>query len=142
MDWKKAVLGALVFTVVAQIIHTVGAMAMMDYYMDPQYFCLWSSLMMPAEGPPGTEFLVASLVSNLAMGFVFAGMYQILQKSVPGKKLMKGVNYGIMLFMLFTIPYTLTAYLLLAIPAMLLFAWAAESLVILLLSGAAFAKLN
>lgn len=141
MKWRHIILSALVFLVVAQIVHTLGAMLTMGYYADPANFGLWSNLMMPAEGPPGTGFFVGSLVVNLAIGLVFAGVYSMLRKGIPGKGLMKGFNYGLLLFVLVGLPYTLTTYLLLAVPAMLLIAWAVESLVIYLVCGVAFAKL-
>ncbi len=141
MNWKQIVISAVVFALVAQIIHTVGAVLTMDYYVNPAYFALWSKLMMPEAGPPGTEFFVASLVVNFAIGLTFAGVYSMLKKSIPGKGLMKGVNYGLLLFLLAGLPYTLTTYLLLAVPAMLLVGWAVEALILYIICGATFSKI-
>jgi len=141
MNWQKIIIAAIIYTVIAHIFHYAGVLLTMDYYTNPLYFPLWSKLMMPEPGAPPTGFFIATLVVNLAIGFVFAGMYSILKKAVPGKKLRKGVNYGIILFFLTCVPWILVTYLLLAVPEMLLLAWTAESLIIYTLGGMAFSKL-
>jgi hypothetical protein len=141
MDWKQILLSALVFMVVAQVVHTIGAVLTMGYYTDPAYFPLWSTLMMPAGGPPGAEFYAASFLGNFAIGLIFAWAYYTLKGSIPGKGLNKGVNYGLLLFLLAALPGTLMMLVLLAVPVALLFSWAVESLILYALSGAAFAKL-
>lgn len=146
MDWRKMIklnqlfLSAVVFAAISQVVHTIGAAAMMDYYTNPDYFPLWSTLMMPAEGPPGSEFFMASIVISFVIGLVFAAVYQMIKGSIPGTGVKKGLNYGLLLFLLVGVPYTLTSYLILAIPTTLLMAWAVESFVIYLLSGLAFSN--
>ncbi|NYZ73518.1 hypothetical protein H0O00_00070 [Candidatus Micrarchaeota archaeon] len=141
MDSKQILLSALVFAVVSQVINTLGAFVSMGYYTDPANFGLWSNLMMPVAGPPGTEFYLASFVFTFITGCIFAWVYAIIRKSVPGKGLSNGLNYGLMLFLLVGVPYTLTNILLLAIPIGLLMEWALETLVIYVLCGLAFAKI-
>lgn len=141
MNWKQIILAAVVFTIVAQVIHIIGSMLTMGYYMDPSYFCLWSNLMMPAEGPPGTEFFVTSIVINLVIGLIYARVYMMLKDVIPGLDIMKGVNFGVLLFLLVGIPTTLSTYLVLALPIVLLLSWAAEGLLIYLIAGVAFSKL-
>ncbi|MBU0532675.1 hypothetical protein KKG31_04255 [Patescibacteria group bacterium] len=141
MNWKQLIFSGLVFMIVAFIVHTIGSMLTMDYYTNPAYFCYWSELMMPSNGPPGMEFFVASLIVNFAIGVTYAGGYFMLKKAIPGKEYMKGVNFGLLLFLLIALPYTLTSVLLLSFPLGLLIAWTLENLVIYVLGGAAFAKL-
>ena len=141
MDYKKILLSALVFAVVSQVIHSIGAFLTMSYYTDSAYSGLWSQLMMPAAGPPGTEFYTASFIFAFITGIIFAWVYSVIRKSVPGKGLANGFNYGLMLFLLVGVPYTTTNILLLAVPAGLLMFWALESLVIYSLCGLAFAKI-
>jgi hypothetical protein len=52
-----------------------------------------------------------------------------------------GINYGIFLFLIAGVPFTLTTYLFFAIPYSLLGFWTISTLVIYLISGAAFAKI-
>jgi hypothetical protein len=138
---KKVVLSAVIYTIIAQIINIVGSIFTMSYYTDPAYFGLWSKLMMPGNGPPGTEFFVASIAISFIIGIIFSGVYSFLKGSIPGKGLRKGINYGIMLFLVTGVPFTLTTYLLFAVPAFLLLDWAISTLVIYLIIGAAFAKI-
>jgi hypothetical protein len=138
---KKVVLSAVIYTIIAQVINIVGAIFTMSYYTDPAYFGLWSKLMMPGNGPPGTEFFIASIAISFLVGIIFAGAYSILKGSIPGKGLTKGINYGLLLFLVSGVPFTLTAFLLLAVPAMLLLDWAISALVIYVMIGVASAKI-
>lgn len=140
-DSKKIVISAAVFALLSQVIHTVSAIFTMSYYTNPAYFPLWSKIMMPTAGPPGTEFYVFSIIASFITGLVFAGAYSILGRSVPESAFGRGINYGIMLFLIAGVPFTFTTYLLLAVPSALLLAWAFESLVIYVIAGAAFEKI-
>ncbi len=113
----------------------------MSYYTNPEYFALWSKLMMPANGPPGTEFFIASILIDIIIGIILAGSYSLLAVSIPGEGISKGINYGILLFLIAGVPFTLSMYLLFAVPGSLLVYWAISTLVIYLISGAAFAKI-
>jgi len=147
MDWRKlitfnyVIAAAVMFAFLSQIIHSIGAVATMEYYTDPQHFNLWSELMMPGEGPPGTAFFAASLALNFLAGMIFAGMYVLLRKAIPGDGLRKGINYGFILFLISSVPMAFSSYLTLAIPLALLMAWSVEALAIFLVSGLVFAKL-
>ncbi|MCZ7355355.1 MAG: hypothetical protein O8C66_15230 [Candidatus Methanoperedens sp.] len=138
---KQVVLSAIIYTIMAQVINIVGTIFTMSYYTDPANFRLWSRLMMPGNGPPGTEFFVASIAIGFLVGMIFAGAYSFLKGSIPGKGFTKGINFGLLLYLVSGVPFTLTTYLLLAVPALLLLDWAVSSLVIYLIIGAAFAKI-
>lgn len=140
-DWMKIAIGGAFFAIVAQVVHTASAAFTMGWYTDPAYFGLWSKIMMPAAGPPGAEFFIASLLANFAIGAIYSGAYSMLGKALPGKGVMKGLKYGALIFMLAVVPFTLTAYVLLAIPSALLLDWAVSDLVNLLLLGAALTSL-
>ncbi len=113
----------------------------MGYYTNPAYFPLWSKLMMPNNGPPGTDFYLVSLFSNFATGLIFAAAYSLVASNMPGEGVTKGVNFGVFLFLVAGIPFTLTVKLLLAVPGALLAGWVAESLVIYTIAGAAFSRI-
>ena len=122
--------------------HTVESMLTMDFYMDEAYFGVWSKLMMPTAGPPPTEFYVASIASAAIIALIYAAVYDMLKGSLPGKNdLMKGLNYGIMLFILVQIPGLLGMWLLINLPAMLFVYWGIGSLVILVIGGIVIAKI-
>jgi hypothetical protein len=142
MNWKRIIIAAIVFAIIAQVIHTIESMLTMDFYMDPAYFDVWSKLMMPTAGPPPAEFFVASIVSAVIIALIYAVTYDLINKSLPGKTdIKKGLQYGFLLFMLVQIPGLLGMWLLINLPALLLIYWAISSLVVLLIGGIAIAKI-
>ncbi len=143
MKLKPVILAAVIFTVVAQVVHTIGAMATMGYYMDAAYFAVWSRLMMPVAGSPPPEFTYVSLALGFVTSLIFVYAYVLLKKSVPGKDwTARGVNYGILLFLLSTVPASFSLLMLINLPAPLIADWALEGLVISLAGGLVTAKLN
>ncbi len=138
---KQIIASAVLFLIISQIINMGGAILTMSYYLDPAYFGLWSKLMMPANGPPGVEFYLTSVIFDFVTGIIFAGSYSLLMRSVPGSGAAKGINYGILLFLIAGVPFTFTTYLLFAVPASLLAFWTISTLIIYLVSGAAFSKI-
>jgi hypothetical protein len=117
-------------------------MLTMDFYMDEAYFAVWSKLMMPTAGPPPSEFYIASITSAVIIALIYAAAYDMLKNSLPGKTdLMKGMKYGILLFVLVQIPGLLGMWLLINLPALLLVYWGIGSLVMLLIGGIAIAKI-
>ena len=139
---KNVVLASVAIVIVGQIVHMVGAMLTMQYYVDPDYAGVWSRLMMPAPGPPPMEFYYVSLALSFAAALIYVVTYGILKKSIPGKGAVeKGLMYGAILFMVGSVPGYLAMLELINLPAMLIFEWAAESLVVFLASGLIIAKL-
>jgi hypothetical protein len=77
------------------------------------------------------------------VSFIFVYAYVLLKKSVPGKDWpSKGINYGILLFLLSTVPSTFSLLLMINLPPLLTLDWALEGLVISLAGGLVTAKLN
>lgn len=131
----------MVFAVIAQIVHTAGAMLMMKYYQDPAYFAVWSRLMMPAEGPPPPSFTYFSLSFGLVGGILFALVYDIVRSSFAGETYArKGLYFGALVFLVSGIPGFLSLYLLINLPAVLLLEWAFEGLLVDLAAGVAVAR--
>ena len=142
MKWKRIIIAAIVFAIISQVIHTIESMLTMDFYMDEAYFAVWSKLMMPGPGPPPTEFYIASITSAVIIALIYAAAYDIIKGSLPGNTtLMKGLKYGIFLFLLVQVPGLLGMYLLINLPVMLLVYWAIGSLAILLIGGIVIAKI-
>jgi len=140
---KSIIIAAILFMVIAQIVHTLGSYATMDFYTNPEYFHLWSEIMMPNVGAPGTEFFVLSVIFNFATALIFTVLYVIIKGSVPGKfNLIKGVNYGIILFVITSVPTFFSMSLLLAVPLALSISWMVEALVIDIIGGIVIAKFN
>lgn len=141
MKALKFIIAGIVFAIIAQIIHTVESMVTMSFYTDPTYFAVWSKIMMSGEGPPPTEFYIYSIIFGIIAGIIYAMIYSMINKSIPGKTLTnKGLYFGFLLFLV-GIPWSLTMYLLINLPALLLVAWSITSLVIDLIFGVIAVKL-
>jgi hypothetical protein len=140
--WWQLVLAAVLYTVIAEIWHTIGAFVGMSYYEDPNYFSVWSKIMMPVAGPPPAEFYFYSWLFGLIGALLFVLVYEILKSGMPGDKpWRKGMTYGFLVFLVGTIPGYLAMVLLINLPCGLIYYWAVESLLVLLTGGAVVGKL-
>lgn len=138
----QIVIAAILFTLIAQIVHGIGAQFAMSFYTDPNYFPVWSKLMMPSAGPPPASFMIYGLIFGLISALIYAGVYDRLKNSVPGDGIVnKGLFYGLILFLVGVIPGYLSLYLLINLPALLIFYWAVEGLVIDLAGGIVIAAI-
>lgn len=142
MDFKKLFLAAIVFMIVAQVVHTIGAVVTMDHYLDSKYFSVWSKMMMPKAGPPPAEFFYFSIAFGFIAALIYTYAYAVLRKAIPGKDyLNKGLSYGSLIFLIGTVPGSLSLILLINLPMMLIITWAVEGLVIALVGGVLIAKI-
>lgn len=139
-DLFKALLAAFAFAILAFFVHTVVAIATMNYYTMPEYFSVWSKVMMPTAGPPPTSFYFMSFIFSLVGGGLFTAGYLWTKKAFTGKTWQKGAFYGALVFAIAAVPGTLSMYLLINLPLMLMIWWAIENLVIYVVAGAAIAK--
>lgn len=138
----KIIIIAIVYAVLGQIIRIIGAMITMSFYLDPNYFSVWSKIMMPGAGAPPLSFTLISLTFSFINGIIFALVYAILKSSIPGQTLAKrGLMFGLLAFLLAGVAMFFTLVLLINLPIVLLVYWAFESLVIYLLLGLITAKI-
>jgi hypothetical protein len=142
MDLKRFLFAVILFTVVAQIIHTLGAILTMGYYMDPAYFDVWSRIMMPTAGPPPVKFFFLSIDLGLISSIIYVYAYVRLNKSIPGKGWIRnGLNFGALLFLLGVLPGMLSLVLLINLPLLLVLEWIGEGLIVMLIGGMITARL-
>ncbi len=142
MDLKRFLFAVILFTVVAQIIHTIGSILLMGYYLDPAYFDVWSRIMMPTAGPPPAKFFFLSIDLGLVTSIIYVYAYVILNKSIPGKGWVRnGLNFGALLFLIGTLPGMLSLVLLINLPYLLILGWIAEGLVVMMVGGVITARL-
>ena len=139
----KVLLAGFVFMIISQIVHTIGSFLTMDYYTNPEYFSVWSKVMMPTAGPPPASFYYYSIMFVFINGVLLSLVYAYIKEGIPFKAwYKKGLMYGIILFLVEGISGTLGLYLLVNLPLMLLVHWAIQSLIIELLGGIAIAWFN
>jgi hypothetical protein len=140
-------LAAVIFTVISEIINMAGSFLTMNFYTDSNYFAVWSKIMMPAAGPPPSSFYYYSIAFTFISGLIFSFIFSKV-KDVKIDSLIKanvwwknGTRYGIAVWLLASIPWTFTTYLLINLPSMLLVYWAISGLLVYILSGIAIAKI-
>jgi len=131
----------IAFAILSQAVHWVGAQVMMPLYQDDKYFHLWSRWMMPQtpEGqymPPGTSFFILSALFAFITGIIFSLVFLFIRDGLPGRgRMIKGLSYGLVLFMLAGLPGSMSMYLILDIPQDFIVTWGLENLVTYLFGG-------
>jgi len=142
INFPRLIAVAILYAIVGEIIMTLGAMADMNYYLDSNYFSVWSKIMMPTAGPPPAEFYYMGIVFQLVTGFLFALVYSVIKGAVPGKGWKnKGLMYGFLVFLVAGIPTTMMFIMLINLPLGLLLSWMLQSLVVYLIMGLVTAKI-
>jgi hypothetical protein len=135
ISWKKVLLSGLLFSVLSFVVRQIEALLTLKYYMAPQYFGLWSKVMMPAAGPPPPTFMITSLVFTFVTGISITLIYYYLKDHLP-KEVKKRIFYfaDLMIGTSFTF-FTLPVYLMFNVPVMLLVSWFISSFLILTLTS-------
>lgn len=131
INWGKTFLVAVIYTVIAYVVHMIEAMLTLKYYMDPQYAGLWSKIMMPTAGPPPMEFTVMSLVFSLVTGISIVLIYYYLRDHLPPLGFRRAFYFADILVATGFLFFTLPAYLMFNVPVGILVSWFISSFIIL-----------
>lgn len=131
INWGKVFIVGLFYTIIATVAHQIEAMISLKYYMMPQYFGVWSKLMMPKMGPPPTDSFITSTIITFTSGISLSLVYYYIRDMLP-----KNIQERILLFAdlmigLQFVFFTLQVYLLFNLPIMLLVSWFISSFFIL-----------
>lgn len=132
---------AAVYTIVAFVVHQIEVMLTMNYYLMPEYFGVWSKVMMPGAGPPPASFMVYSLVFTYIAGVVVGALYDFIKDLLPKKFWPRVLNFTDLVISLMIVFFTLPVYLLFNVPFGLSVGWLASSLMIVFLGSAVFVKM-
>jgi hypothetical protein len=143
LNWTRIILGAIAYLAIGLIMNTVSSLLTMDYYKDPNYFAVWSRVMMPAEGAPPANFYYYSISFSFIVGLIYSYIYSRVKGMLKGTAINKGLRYGFVLFLMAGIPFFFSLYLLINLPLSLLIYWLViDGLLAYLLGGIAIAWLN
>lgn len=138
----RILLTAVLFVVISQIFHSVGAYIALEYYFLEEYMPVWSKIMMPEPGPPPLMFTLLSAGASFLSGIIFSTVYYIVMDSMMGKSwVVRGLEFGLIMFFMTILPGLLSMVLLINLPIMLLVFWMVEGLLISLLSGIMMVKI-
>lgn len=139
--WGKVFLAGLVFLVIATIVRQVEAILTMKYYLMPEFFGVWSKVMMPKAGPPPASFFLTSLLFSLATGMTLAAFYDYIKNLLPKNQWQRMFCFTEIVVVLAFVFFSLPTYLLINLPLGLLGAWLVSTVVILFLATTVFVKL-
>lgn len=132
----------LILFVISQVVHMVDGFLGMQFYTDPQYFGVWSKVMMPIAGPPPVSFFYYAGAFNLLSALIFVGIYGLIKAGISGATTTaKGVQYGFLMFLLSGLTASMAMWLFFNIPLALIGMWTVEDLVIKLVGGITTARL-
>lgn len=141
IDWGKAFLSAAIFTVVSTLIHSVESALTMQYYQMPEFFGVWSKLMMPTAGPPPMEFFITSLVFSFISGLSLALVYYYIRDMLPKKQWPRIFYFADIIIGLGFVLFTLPTYLMFNVPVALLISWFISGFIIMVSASFTFVKL-
>ncbi len=140
IPWRKVFLAAIIYLIIAVILRQLEVVLTMKYYLMPQYFGIWSKVMMPTAGPPPTSFMVLSLLFTLVTGIVLASFFACIKEILGGGYWKKVFNFtGIVISLMLVFAY-LPMYLLINLPLGLLVWWFVTGTITLFLGAAVFVK--
>ena len=131
-NYKKMFLASVIFTVISFVIHNVEAIIDMKYYVSPQYFGVWSKLMMPSNGPPPPAFMITSLIFTFITGISVTLIYYYLKDHLPVEKKKRIFYFADLMIATYFVFFTLPTYLMFNVPVGLLVSWFISTFIIVL----------
>ena len=139
----KLVICSVIVTIISEALYWLVAFADMRYYTDPVHAEIWSKVMMPNPGPPPSSFMWYSLLFTFITAVLFVLVFQIVLKGVPGSgPAMRGLMYGLLVFLLAGIPAGLSMYLIINLPTGLIWSWTMQGFVVYLVNGLIVGAIN
>lgn len=141
IKWGKLVLCGLIYLVFTTIIRQTEVILTMKYYLMPQYFGVWSKLMMPNAGPPPPSFMIISLTFTLATGLSLGLIYYYVRNFLPKPFWNRVTFFADLTISASFVFFTLPAYLLFNLPFQLLLSWFISGFIILFLTSLTLVKI-
>ncbi len=141
IKWGKVLLAAIAFLAISFIVRQIESLTMMRYYLIPEYFPVWSKLMMPKAGPPPASFFVISLLFTLLTGIVLAGSYEWIKSNLSKKFWARVIGYTEVVIVFSLVLAYLPMYLLINLPEALIISWFISGAVAVFLGSIVFVKI-
>lgn len=141
IHWGKVFWVGFLFTLVSMVTHNVEAMLTMKYYLMPQYFGLWSKIMMPSAGPPPLTFFAVSLVITFTSGVSLTIIYYYLREYLPKGFWKRATYFADLMAATSLIFFTLPVFLMFNVPLVLLGSWFISTFLILIVASVLIVKI-
>lgn len=127
---RKILLTSVIFTVISFVLHQVEALLTMKYYLMPQYFGVWSKIMMPSNGPPPASFMITSLIFTFVTGISITLIYYYLRDHLPKETRRRIFYFADLMLGTYFVFFTLPVYLMFNVPVGLLVSWFISTFII------------
>lgn len=136
MDIKKGVVAGLLAGI-AMVVADMAVWGVTQGYLMPLYQAS-AALWKPME--PLSAWLAWYLSHLVADGILFGLVYSVLYDGIPGKNnLNRGLNYGVILWLVGIVPGMAITYLMMAVPTPIIASWLFGGLIDMLVMGAVLA---
>lgn len=130
---KKILIGGILAGLVILVIGLIfGSLTANMYRMSPQI--MWK--------PMGQNFFVQVIIYDLIVGIILAYVYSILKNSVPGSGIVKGLIFGLLVWLVGSVPGLGITYLTMNIRNKLIFTWLVNNLINYCLAGAVIQQID
>ena len=136
----KLLLVAGIYTVAATILRQIEAVVSMKYYMSPEYFGVWSKIMMPSVGSPPMEYFLSSVVITFATGLSITIIYYYMRDILPKNPRTRTFYFADIMIGTSFVFFTLPTYLLFNLPWQLHLSWFITTFIILLIGSYTIVK--
>lgn len=130
ISWPKVIKLGLLYTLLSFVVHQIEAVLTIKYYLMPQYFGVWSKLMMPQVGPPSVDFFITSIVFSLVTGIGICLIYYYLLGHLPKQKTKRVFYFADLMLGTYLVFFTLPTYLMFNLPPALIGFWFVSAFVI------------
>jgi hypothetical protein len=141
INWGKIFLAAVVFMIISFVMNMAISWLTMGFYMMPQYWPVWSKVMMPEAGPPPTSFYIWALIFDFITGLVLAKLYVHIRQTIGQSLWSKVICFTCILTGLSIVFFTFPLYLLINLPLTLILYWLGGSIVSYFIISIFFVKI-
>jgi uncharacterized membrane protein YagU involved in acid resistance len=132
INYNKVLIAGIVAGIVLVIVgFALGYLTASMYASTPQ---LWK--------PMSGDWTYTMIIFDIVIGVILAFVYSIVKDGVPKKGITKGLYYGMLVWLVGTIPGMIMTYSTMAVPTALVLAWTIGGLVQYTLMGATISWLH
>ncbi|MCS4541620.1 MAG: hypothetical protein HY929_04770 [Euryarchaeota archaeon] len=125
INWKKGIIAGIAAGVVFLVVGMVsGFIFSPEYAATPQ---LWK----PMTGAWWYQIIALNFLEGILYGLIFSVLYN----GIPGKGWKRGLNFGLILWLVATVPGMSMTYLTMAVPNTIVLSWTIGGLISLVIAG-------
>jgi len=141
INWQKVITASVIVFVIEMVVRQVEAFLTMQYYVMPEYFGVWSKLMMPKAGPPPPEFFVTSAMFSFLGALILACVYECIKGSLSKQFWPRVLGFTKLMTLLMLAFAFMPMFLMMNIQQALLVSWFVTSVLVTLVASMVFVKI-